>query len=195
MSDFNIPDASEHSALSLHMSNIYGAETHCTVAHRDASTQTSLPDKPHWRPDEAHWRLFAATLLLRSDNIQIRNLLQERFQGELSKQFDMDIYDIGVHSEDDDMPTALIQLAGKCDMKKIIDENEGFNKFFAKALSRNCRNLFVCRCMSYNITAIAQKGEFLNLVDHIALQDHFGGPRKKRRGKKESEQRRSHEES
>ena len=38
--------------------------------------------------------------------------------------------------------------------------------------------------MSYNTTAIAQKGEFLNLVDHIALQDHFGGVKKKRRGKK-----------
>ena len=30
----------------------------------------------------------------------------------------------------------------------------------------------------------AQKSEFLNLVDHMALQDYFGGPRKKRRGKK-----------
>ena len=30
----------------------------------------------------------------------------------------------------------------------------------------------------------AQKRKFLNLVDHMALQDYFGGPRKKRRSKK-----------
>ena len=126
--DLNIRDlyASEHSTWSLYRSNFCEVDTHRRVVHCDASTQTTSV------LEGARWRLFAATVLLRGDIDEIRNLQQCLYR-HLPKQFDMERHDIGVPNEDDDFPTELIQLAGKCDMKEIIDANEGFQKLDAAA--------------------------------------------------------------
>ena len=149
------------------------------VAHRDASTQTTLPDEP----DGVRWRLLSATLLLRDDIIQI----EEKIGGDLPKQFQWDIQQIEDPDEHEDIQTELNRLAEKCNMKNIIDSSTGCPEKYVKALARIWRNVFVCRCMSHDNTAIEGKQQFLSflsLVDHITLKAHFGRPKPKRRGKK-----------